>query len=292
MSSATIAAETAAPRESVQATLNYLAPMTEKPHSYAYEPPPGEPQTNRVIEKQMVAIHDARAIESRLSLDREGFTVVHKQSAVADFFDDDEVRTRYYPECERILAEATGAVRVVVFDHIVRSATRAKLGAKGVKLPAKGVHNDYTLSSGPQRVRDFFPEEAERLLENRFAIINVWRPIHGTVQESPLAVCDAQSIRPTDFVASDLIYPHRRGEIMAVTFNPTHRWYYVSAMRPDEVLLLKCFDSALDGRARFTAHTAFSDPTSKPDAPARESIETRAFVFFPPEKKQVGRTSS
>jgi hypothetical protein len=291
MSSATIA-EKATLQEAVQASLNYLAPMAEKPHSYAYEPPPGVPQTNRVIEKQTVAIHDARAIADRLSLDREGFALIHDVSAVSDFFDDNEVTTRYYPECERLLMDATGAARVVVFDHIVRSATRAQLGAKGVKLPAKGVHNDYTLSSGPQRVRDFFPDDAERLLQNRFAIINVWRRINGPVQDSPLAVCDAQSIRPADFVAGDLIYPHRRGEIMAVTYNPGHRWYYVSTMQPDEALLLKCYDSALDGRARFTAHTAFSDPTSRPDAPARESIETRAFVFFAPKQQASGTRAS
>ena len=106
-------------------------------------------------------------------------------------------------------------------------------------------------------------------------------PIRGPVQESPLAVCDAQSIRQDDFVASDLIYPHRRGETYAVTYNPTHRWYYFPDMQPDEALLLKCYDSAA-GRARFTAHTAFDDPTSPPDAAPRESIEIRAFVFFTP----------
>jgi hypothetical protein len=104
------------------------------------------------------------------------------------------------------------------------------------------------------------------------------------VQESPLAICDAQSLGQDDFVASDLIYPHRRGETYSVTFSPNHDWYYVPNMQPDEALLLKCYDSAADGRARFTAHTAFDDPTSPSDAAPRESIETRAFVFFAPEK--------
>jgi hypothetical protein len=177
------------------------------------------------------------------------------------------------------LKEATGAPRVVVFDHIVRNAARAKT-EKMVKLPAKGAHNDYTLWSGPQRVRDFFPDEADQLLRHRFAIINVWRPVRGPVMESPFAICDAQTISADDFVASDLIYPHRRGETLAVKFNPRHQWFYFPQMRADEAVLLKCYDSANDGRARMAAHTGFDDPTSPPDPPPRESIETRAFVFY------------
>jgi len=262
----------------VRASLNYLAPMAEAPYSYAYAPPEGVPATNRKTVPQLVSVHNARPIANRLSLDREGFAFVREPSEVSNFYDDDEVRRVYYPECERILQRATGATRVVVFDHIVRN--KALAGEKGIKLPAKGVHNDYTIRSGPQRVRDFFPGEADELLKDRFAIINVWRPIRGPVQESPLAVCDAESLRESDFVASALIYPHRRGEILSVNYNPNHRWFYIPAMQPDEAWLLKCFDSATDGRARYTAHTGFDDPTSAPDAPPRESIETRAFVFF------------
>jgi hypothetical protein len=270
---------------SVEAPLPYLATMAERPYTYTYTPPPGVAQTNRRVAPQAMSIHDGRPIADQLSLDRHGFALRRHESAVANFYDEDEVQAVYYPECERLLEGATGAARVVVFDHIVRCATRARNGEKGIREPAKGVHNDYTLHSGPQRVRDFFPDEAKGLLAHRFAIINVWRPIRGPVQESPLAVCDAQSLRQDDFVASDLIYPQRRGETYTVTFNPTHQWYYVPQMQPDEALLLKCYDSAEDGRARFTAHTAFDDLTSPPDAAPRESIETRAFVFFAPEKE-------
>ena len=54
-------------------------------------------------------------------------------------------------------------------------------------------------------------------------------------------------------------------------------------MQKDEVMLLKCYDSD-PRRARFTAHSSFDNPTSPPDAPARESIEVRTLVFFPPER--------
>ncbi|MGA2410460.1 MAG: CmcJ/NvfI family oxidoreductase [Candidatus Binataceae bacterium] len=264
------------------APLNYLAPMDEKPYSYTYKPADGTPATNRKIEAHTIAVHDGREAADQLSLDHEGFELHHDPSRVKDFYDDEEVRSVYYPECERLLKEATGASRVVVFDHIARNAARAKTD-KNVKLPAKGAHKDYTDASGPQRVRDFFPEEAGELLKHRFAIINVWRPIAGPVQESPFALCDAQSIDPADFVPSALIYPHRRGEILSIRYNPNHRWFYFPHMQPDEALLLKCYDSADDGRARMTAHTGFDDPTSARDAPPRESIETRAFVFFGPE---------
>ncbi|HUN60117.1 MAG TPA: CmcJ/NvfI family oxidoreductase [Candidatus Binataceae bacterium] len=263
----------------VHAPINYLAPMDEKPYNYTYTPPDGAPSTNRKTDKRIVEIHNGRPLIGQLSLDREGFELHHDPSRVTDFYNDEEVLRVYYPECERLVKAATGATRVVVFDHIVRNSGRAK-GDKRIKLPAKGAHNDYTFTSGPQRVRDFFPEEAGSLLSHRFAIINVWRPVAGPVQESPFAICDAQSIAPADFVASDLIYPHRRGETLAIHYNPAHRWYYFPLMQTDEAMLLKCYDSATDGRARMTAHTGFDDPASPSDAPPRESIETRVFVFF------------
>jgi len=110
--------------------------------------------------------------------------------------------------------------------------------------------------------------------------VNVWRPIRGPLRDAPLAVCDAQTVAPGDWVPQDLVYPDRTGEIFALTYNPAHRWFYAPAMRTDEVLLLKCFDSAKDGRARFMPHTAFEDPTTPPDVLPRESIELRALVFF------------
>jgi hypothetical protein len=215
----TAANQSAERREVLRASLHYLAPMEEKPYSYNYAPPPGVPLTNRRVAREAVTIEDARALDGRLSLDREGFILTHHTSAVANFYDDHEVRTVYYPECERLLQDATGAARVCVFDHIVRNALRAKT-EKGVKLPSRGVHNDYTLASAPQRVRDFFHAEAESLLKGRFAIINVWRPIRGPVRESPFAICDARSVGLEDFVASDLLYPDRKGETYGVRFNP------------------------------------------------------------------------
>jgi hypothetical protein len=166
-----------------------------------------------------------------------------------------------------------------VFDTTVRSALIENPGGK-VREPARRLHNDYTEKSGPQRVRDLLPDEADTLLKRRFALVNVWRPIVGPLLDTPLALADARSIAPEDFVATDLKYPDRTGEIYSVTFNPRHRWYYFPRMEPGEAVLIKCYDSATDGRARFTAHGAFVDPTTPAGAPPRESIEARTIAFF------------
>jgi len=265
----------------VNGVLNYLADRNDQPVTYTYQPPPGVAARSGNYAKYSVAIHNARALLSQLSLDRQGFAVAHQETAVANFYDEKEVRAVYYPEVERMVKEFTGAVKVHVFDHNVRCRPMAKRRENGAQEPVKVAHNDYTLKSGPQRVRDLLPNEADALLRNRFAVINVWRPIAGPVQESPLAVCDAQSMVQEDFVKHVLRYRDRDGEVYSVAYNPNHRWYYIPNQKKEEVLLLKCYDSD-ERRSRFTAHSAFEDPTSPHDAAPRESIEVRTLVFFAP----------
>jgi hypothetical protein len=267
----------------VDATLNYLAPMAERPRNYTFDPPPGAPRSNSSAEPHVVAVHDARAVASDISLDREGFAVLNYRSAVHNFWDDDEIRRVYYPEAQRVIAEATGASKVFIFDHTLRRRVRGVDDrAPGTpRQPATRVHVDHTATSGPQRVRDFFGDEAAELLRGRVQVINLWRPIRGPLRDAPLAVCDAASVAPGDLVPSDLVYQNRVGETYGVTYNPAHRWFYVPEMQPDEALLLKCFDSATDGRARFAPHTAFEDPTAPADILPRESIELRTLVFHP-----------
>jgi hypothetical protein len=265
----------------VEATLNYLAPMTERPRNYTFDPPPGAPRSNMERELHKVAIHDARQAAAEITLDREGFAVLHNESAVRDFWDEEEVKRVYYPEVQRVLTEATGASKVFIFDHTLRRRVNGAADrAPGTpRQPAASVHVDHTARSGPQRVRDFFGDDAERLLRGRVQVINLWRPIRGPLRDAPLAVCDAASVAPGDLVPSDLVYQHRVGETYNVTYNPAHRWFYVPEMQAEEALLLKCFDSEIDGRARFVPHTAFDDPTAPADVLPRESIEVRTLVF-------------
>jgi hypothetical protein len=265
----------------VQATLNYFVEASEKPVIYTYEPPPGIPRTTGKTEPRLVLIRNARLTEE-LSLDRQGFQLVRQETAVLDFYDRTEVETVYYPETEALLKEATGAEKVVVFDHQVRNIELSQQGERNAREYVRTVHNDYTANSGPRRVRDHLPAaEAEERLQHRFAEINVWRPIRGPIESTPLAVCDARSIDPRDFVPTDLVYRDKVGEVYRFTYNANHRWSYFPRLERNEVILLKCYDSKEDGRARFSAHSAFDDPTSPSDAAPRESIEVRALVFWP-----------
>ena len=231
-----------------------------------------------------VTIHDMRSAPSNPSLDREGFILRQTKSAVSDFYDSDEVNAVYNPEVERLVKQETGAEKVLVFDHTIRIASDEKRRERKVRETVKLAHNDYTKKSGPQRVRDLLePNEAKQCLQNRFAFYNLWRPINGPVLSAPLAICDARSVAPEDWVVCNLVYEDRIGEIYNLAFNPEHRWYYFPRMTDDEVLLFKCYDSLDDGRARFTPHSAFDDPTTPLGAAPRESIETRVVAFFAPD---------
>jgi hypothetical protein len=266
-------------RPPVEASLQYLADADVKPVSY--NPPLGTGLPRRLGNYRdfTVRIHDARPLAPALSLDREGFTLERHETAMRDFYDEAELRAVYYPEVERLLRVRTGAGKVVVFDHTIRVAEGAI--ERGLRAPVSLVHNDYTDRSAPQRVRDLLPpDEAEARLGRRFAEINVWRPIAGPVATWPLALADAASLAPDDLVVAALVYEDRTGEVFHGRFNPAHRWYWFPAMRREEAVLIKCYDSARDGRARFSLHSAFWDPATPPDALPRESIEIRAFAFF------------
>jgi hypothetical protein len=265
----------------IEAALNYIAAGIDRPRTYTFPAPEGAPATTVVNEPHRVTIRDLRALDSRPALDREGFALIRHATAVRDFGNESEVRERFYPEVEHALAAATGADRVFIFDHTIRRRIPGAedRGANTPRQPVSRVHVDHTARSGPQRVRDLLPDEADALLRGRVQIINLWRPLVGPLRDHPLAVADARSVALDDLVASDLVYPHRVGETYSVRYRPAHRWFYVPGMQPDEALLLKCFDSATDGRARFAPHTAFLDPTAGADVRPRESIEVRALVF-------------
>jgi hypothetical protein len=268
----------------VLAELNYLAPTGGKPRTYAFDPPPGEAKSTALPEPHQVPVFDGRPVANSFSLDREGFALVRHPTSVRDFYDDKEIRQAYYPAAEAFIKATLRADRVVIFDHTVRQRVdgAADIRGAGPRQPATRVHVDQTDASGANRVREHLPAEADELLKGRVQVINLWRPIRGPLLDTPLALCDAASVAPDDLVASDLIYPNRNGETYSVKFNPDHRWFYFPDMTADEALLLKCYDSATDGRARFAPHTAFVDPTTPEDAPPRESIELRALVFHRP----------
>jgi hypothetical protein len=266
--------------ETIEASVNYLRDTGEQPFTYTGGPGSTEVRSGGTPDPRRVTIHNGRPTADRFVLDHNGFRFIGHDTAMRDFFDEAEVRSRYYAEMEALVKAETGASRVVVFDHTLRTADDEMREARKIREVVRRVHNDYTEWSGPQRVRDLLPDEAEALLRRRFAIVQVWRPIRHPVESFPLALCDSRSVSPKDFVISERRYPNRVGQTYAVTYNPEHQWYWFPRMRRDEALIFKVFESLKDGRARWTAHTAFDDPTTPPNARPRESIEIRTLAFF------------
>ena len=238
------------------------------------------------IRRRNTGATDAHPVEisngrnAELSMERNGFELVEHRTAVKSFFDPEELKSVYYPEVEQLIRGVAGARRVVVFDHTLRSGDEAEREARLIREPVLSAHNDYTEWSGPQRVRDLMGDEAGRLLERRFAIIQVWRAIGQPIRSNPLAVADARSVGPEDLMIAERRYPNRVGQTYRLKYNPRHRWFYFPEMRRDEAIVFKVYESEKDGRARFTPHTSFQDPATPPGAEPRQSIEARALVFF------------
>ena len=239
---------------------------------------------NRVVtgtyESKPVRIRNGRGIEDSFALDQNGFVLTDHPTKMNNFFDAEELKAVYYPEVQKLLAETTGASRVEIFDHTLRSGDDATRKEKLVREPVRAAHNDYTEVSGPRRVREILPDEAEDLLSKRFAIVQVWRAIRNPIEADPLTMCDARSFEMEDFLTAERRYPDRVGETYRMTYNPAHQWYYFPRMHRDEALVFKVYDSDESLPGRFTPHTSFEDPTSPANAGPRESIEVRTFSFF------------
>ncbi|KIJ64624.1 hypothetical protein HYDPIDRAFT_112006 [Hydnomerulius pinastri MD-312] len=272
-----------APRD-VPTTLNYYAAIGDQPaYNYVYDPPAGVPKSNVGEDVRPTVVHDARGKEASLGLDVSGFQFVKYPSVEKEFVDDEKIQSDYYPEVERILKEYAGAKRVFIFDHTIRRSPVDQRPGEPSKAPLRGpvqrVHVDQTFVAAAERVRLHLGDEAERLLKGRYRIINVWRPIGNPVAHNPLAVADYRTVNPDeDLISTRHIYPTREGSTFSVKYSQEHKWYYLSDQTPDEVTLIKCFDSDVD-KARLTPHSAFKDNSSAPEAPQRQSIEVRALVF-------------
>ena len=262
----------------MQAGIPYTVATGEKLVNENFGPNNIRRRTTGTEELRPVEIVNGRG--KPFSLDDNGFVFVQHNTAVRDFFDAEELKRTYYPEVAALIEQQSGAKRVHVFDHTLRSGDEAEREARLVREPVLSAHNDYTEWSGPNRVREIFPEESETLLRGRFAIIQVWRAINRPIQSNPLAIADAASVAPEDLLIAERRYPNRVGQTYRLQYSPRHRWFYFPEMRRDEALVFKVFDSQKDGRARFTPHTSFDDPATPPGAPPRQSIEARALAFF------------
>lgn len=262
--------------------IRYLIPGAEKPVYYASQGG-GDAAMNigAEFEDREVQVLDARALQPPATLDAQGFCLRSHEVGERDFYRAGDFLPLYEEEIKAMILGETGGSDALVFDHTLRSDSQEIRGERLTRETASVIHNDYTDASAGKRLRDLLPaEQAERRLQKRFAIVNLWRSIGGPVLTTPLACCDAKTIDPADLVAVERRAVERVGELELVTWNPHHRWYYYPAMTRDEVLLIKTFDSAMDGRARRSIHTAFDNPLAPPEAAPRESMESRLLVFF------------
>jgi hypothetical protein len=232
------------------------------------------------FDQHIMPIKNGRQTSQHLNLDLNGFELVNHNSHVEEFINKDDLITIYYPEVRELIKNHTAASEVVIFDHTIRTGNEKKRAAMLLREPVRRVHNDYTEWSGPQRVRDIMDDKAEKLLEKRFAIIQVWRPTQPVLLSNPLALCDARSLNKRDLIISERRYPNRVGQTYQIKYNKDHEWFYFPKMKRNEAIIFKVYDSETDGRARFTAHTSFDDPLTPTNALPRESIEVRALVFF------------
>lgn len=266
----------------VRATIHYTVDNGRPPDYYFYEPDPAVALNPPGTDLREVDIHDAWPLRGQLSVDREGFELHGFEGRFDQFDDEASVKSTFYAQIVAFVRQHTGARRVEVFDHTIRRRMPADLKVQTeVQRPAVMlVHSDYTPHSGPQRVRDLLPDEAQDLLGRRVAFFNVWKPLYHRVEELPLAMCDAQTQDDADLLRMELKYSDRTGEIYVMRHSPRHRWHYFPHMDASHALLLKTYDSETDGRARFMGHTAFEDPTTPPGALKRESIEVRTMAFF------------
>ena len=271
--------------DAITAEIPYTIPTEEKLVNESFGPKNIHGRRTGSVELKPMIVRNGRLVADSLSLEQQGLVFVEHKTNVVDFFDEQQVKSIYYPEIESLIKRESGASRVVIFDHALRSGDEAEREEKLIRNPVLQAHNDYTEWSGPNRLREILPDEADELLKHRFAIIQVWRAIHRPIEANPLALADARSVEFDDWMVAERRYPHRVGQTYRLKYNPKHKWIYFPNMRPDEAIVFKVYDSETDGRARFTAHTSFHDPATKPGALARQSIEMRAFAFFSTVKK-------
>ena len=267
--------------DSIRARFNYVVDNGVPPVRYIDWPEMAHKAVEPVYQQYEMSVRNGRPLRDTFHMDTHGFVFVDHDTQVKDFTDEAQRKNVYDPEVQALIKKHSGAADVTVFDHTLRVSDAQLQQALNARPTVKGVHNDYTEASAPRRLREIIGDaEAERRFKKRWAIIQVWRPIRGTVLIDPLGICDGRSIPQKGFIRVERRYKDRTGEVYHIAHNPSHMWFHFPQMERHEALVFKVFDSDAGKLSRFTAHSAFDDPATPADAPPRESIETRAFAFF------------
>jgi hypothetical protein len=267
--------------DTLRARFNYVVDTGVAPVRYIDWPEMAHLAVPPQYQQHEMVVRNGRPLRDSFDLDTHGFVFADHATQVRDFTDDAERNGLYNREVQALIKKHSGCAEVLVFDHTLRVSDASGQQQLNARPTVKGVHNDYTEASAPRRVRDFLGDaEAERRFKKRWAIIQVWRPIRGKVMIDPLGICDGRSIPQKGFIRVQRRYKDRTGEVYHIAHNPAHIWFHFPQMERNEALVFKVFDSDAGKPSRFTAHSAFDDPTTPAGAPARESIETRTFAFW------------
>ena len=267
--------------DTIRAKFNYVVDTGVPPVRYIDWPEMEHQAVPPQYREHEMNVVNGRPLRETFDLDSHGFVFVEHRTQVANFADEAERKRICDPEVEALIRKHSGASKVLVFDHTIRISDETMQEQANARPTVKSVHNDYTETSAPRRLREIVGDaQAERRFAKRWAIVQVWRPIRGAVLIDPLGICDGRSIPQQGFIRVERRYKYRTGEVYHIAHNPAHVWYYFPRMERHEALVFKVFDSDTTKPSRFTAHSAFDDPATPPNAPPRESIETRTFAFW------------
>ena len=236
-------------------------------------------------------------------MDKLGLSLARCESACGNFYNSEEVRQIFYPEMEKLLLEFfPDATDALVYNHDVfdKDYEGDRTEDQDAKNPgvnahyANLVHNDLNDNSGRVRCREllvrnlrnfgreqnYTEAEAEEKMSRRFMSINLAKPME-TVEQNPFVLCAWPSFADQPYINNYRVYDDRVGETTRFTYRPSHEWYWVPQQRPDEVSMLKCYDSVTDGSvSRWSFHSACVDPTAPEGARCRKNVVVRSFVFF------------
>ncbi|KAI0508620.1 methyltransferase [Xylaria bambusicola] len=276
---------------SVQSKMSFLSPLANGESPYVRgNVEEGFPRQNFTNSDHLVQFEDARQSMDAFQLDVQGFMFV-EDSGIDDHLvqairekNSPVLKEKYYPVIENLVKSNTGATRVVIFDHTYRKRDPSldpSENSNGKEQPAILVHVDQSETGAIGRVRGHGGADAERLLQKRAQIINVWRPINGPVRDWPLATMDYRTIQQSEIQPTDIFKQRhdRVGQTVSVVHSPDQKWYYLSGQTHKEVTLIKIWDNQ-DGVAKLCPHGAFLHPEADTAAIPRESIEVRCLVFY------------
>ncbi|OCK88818.1 uncharacterized protein K441DRAFT_645948 [Cenococcum geophilum 1.58] len=259
----------------------------EKPYDLKYDAGGIIPRTNMATEPRSILIHNFRPLQHSQSFEEYGFTSAKIDCALtaSEFRNDKTVKEVYYPAIENLLWQAfPDAAEMQIIEHALRKRHPQFpiVGEDSLKFyqPARVVHIDWSPESTTRTARAAFKKEPNQY--RRVLTVNFWKSFQGPGNDWPLALCDWRTVDcKSELIAADAVYRDRYTENQRLYYGLKHKWYYIKDLGDDEVIMIRQTDSNLnDFEGGGVAHTSFYNPKANENAPLRESIELRAFVFF------------